>query len=648
MTDAAGRATTITYNAGAQPLTVNNALGQTVTVAYTGAYPTSVTGDLPGDTTTLSYDGYGRPRTVTASDGYSVTYEYDALNRPTKVTYPDNTFEHVTYDKLDISAFRDRKGRVTTNYDASRRLKSICDPLGRVTTYTWCECGTLDALTDGNGNTTSWVDHDVGRVTREVRAGMPDTVYTYDLAGRLATITDPKGQITNLAYNIDNTLQQVSYTNTTSATGTVNWTYDPTFRRVTSRTEDAGTTTYSYNAVGVDGALDLAAVDGPFAADTVVDHYDELGRRTSRTLNSVTVTQTFDSLGRPDVLTSPVGTFTPAYVGTTGRLASLTYPNGQTSIYSYLPVAQDLRLQTIPRQGAGRGHAVEVRLRLRRGRQHPDLAAGAHRSDALPLRVHARRGGPAEDRRARELDAVPVTLGRQAWDYDKGGNRTVAQADDAVFRTTHDPLNRMQQRLPGGPIAFVGTTNEPATVTVASQPATTDATNTFRGTAATTAGTTTVAVTATDSSGNATTKQYEVDVAGLTTSYTYDPNGNLTSDGVKTYTWNARNQLVRVQQGGADLAVFHVRRRGGRRTTKAAVVCTRTYVYDGPDVLEERVSSGDVVRYVHGPGIDNVLARTTNGANPIDYVADHLGSIVHETNATEATTAHREYDPWGS
>lgn len=38
-------------------------------------------------------------------------------------------------------------------------------------------------------------------------------------------------------------------------------------------------------------------------------------------------------------------------------------------------------------------------------------------------------------------------------------------------------------------------------------------------------------------------------------------------------------------------------------------------MYDMDDVIEERVGTGDVIRYVHGPEIDNVLMRTTNGMN---------------------------------
>ena len=42
-----------------------------------------------------------------------------------------------------------------------------------------------------------------------------------------------------------------------------------------------------------------------------------------------------------------LGTFAYTYEGVSGRLATVTYPNAQTSTYSYLPTAQDHRLQTI-------------------------------------------------------------------------------------------------------------------------------------------------------------------------------------------------------------------------------------------------------------------------------------------------------------
>ena len=70
-------------------------------------------------------------------------------------------------------------------------------------------------------------------------------------------------------------------------------------------------------------------------------------------------------------------------------------------------------------------------------------------------------------------------------------------------------------------------------------------------------------------SGNETTQQYEIDASGSTTSYTYDANGNLTSDGTKTYYWNALNQLVEVKEGTTTIATFEYDGEG-RRTEKVA------------------------------------------------------------------------------
>ena len=57
--------------------------------------------------------------------------------------------------------------------------------------------------------------------------------------------------------------------------------------------------------------------------------------------------QTYDALGRTTAETNVLGTFTCGYDGVTRRLASVTYPNGQTSTYAYLDNAGDHRLQTI-------------------------------------------------------------------------------------------------------------------------------------------------------------------------------------------------------------------------------------------------------------------------------------------------------------
>jgi hypothetical protein len=63
----------------------------------------------------------------------------------------------------------------------------------------------------------------------------------------------------------------------------------------------------------------------------------------------------------------------------------------------------------------------------------------------------------------------------------------------------------------------------------------------FSGTANVTSGTNTLAVAATDPSGNTATKTYEGDITGTGRAFVYNANGNLTSDGTRTFEWNAND-----------------------------------------------------------------------------------------------------------
>ena len=247
-----------------------------------------------------------------------------------------------------------------------------------------------------------------------------------------------------------------------------------------------------------------------------------------------------------------------------------------------------------------------------------------------------------------DTNTTPTILRRQAWSYDPAGNRTVDQNDDSVFATSHDNLSRLQSRQPGGPIVMSGTVSEAATVTIDGKPAAVDGSNNFSGTAQIGSGTTTVTLKAKDYSGNETTKHYEIDASGSTTSYAYDANGNLTSDGTKTYFWTALNQLVEVKEGTTTIATFEYDG-FGRRTEKVAAGLTRQYIYDAEDIVAERISgsSTDTIRYYHGAGVDEPLARKNGSEVVTYYLADHLGSVVQETAASGAVTLQREYDAWG-
>jgi RHS repeat-associated protein len=659
VTDAAGQTTTYTYNSAGQVLTMVTpprgglTLAQrTTTYTYdTNGYLQSVTGPLPGATQSFTYDGYGRVRTTTGSDGYTLTYEYDALDRVTKVTHLDGTFQETTYNRLDAEGQRDRLGRWTrTFHDALRRVTAVRDPLGRTTTYEWCACGSLDKLIDANGNATRWERDVQGRTTREIRADGAAWDYTYEsTTSRIKQRKDPKNQITSYEYFLDDNLRRVTYAGALVPTPEVSYTYDPTYSRLATMTDGIGTTTYSYNAVTPTPALgagQLVSVDGPLANDTVSYTYDELGRFASRGLSGFVSSFSYDALGRLTTEVSPVGNFTLFYDGVTSRPVSLSYPNGQTTQYTYLPNTGDRRLQQIKHLAPGGATISKYDYTYS---AVGNITTWSQQVGANPAKLYT-LGYDAADQLTTAKVTGPTPLpvpSRFAYAYDPAGNRIAEQLDDAAMGATYNNRNQLTSRQPGGALLFRGTLNEPASVTVQGKPAQVATDSTFVGQAQVPSGTSNVVVAATDPSGNTRTNTYQVTEGGSTTTYTYDANGNLTSDGTRTFEWDAENRLAAVKQGAVTLATF-VYDGQGRRAQKTAGGVMASYVYEGLDVIEERLSTGDTLKYVRGPVIDQHWAMRDGSGVVTYFLADHLGSVVQTTNASGAVTLLRDYDPYGN
>ena len=361
VTDAAGQTNTFTYNARGQLLTETNPKNEITSYTYdTNGYLIAMDGPLPGtnDVSTATYDAFGRTRTRTDVSGYTLTFDYDDMNRITRITHPDSTFSQHTYDRLDLVALGDRAGRQTLfEHDALEQRVKRTDPLGRVTLMQWCRCGDIKSFTDPMGRTTSWLTDVQGRLTGKQYADGSKVTYLYENASsRLRQVIDEKQQITELAYNRDDTLKSVTYANSTVPSPGVSYTYDPNYERLTSMTDGTGTTLYSYHpiaAVPALGAGQLASVNGPLSNDTITYVYDELGRRVSTAINGVASTMTYDAAGRVVGAANVLGAFVYGYDGGSSRLLSQTFPNSQTEERSYGGNLQDRVLQRIThRRGA--------------------------------------------------------------------------------------------------------------------------------------------------------------------------------------------------------------------------------------------------------------------------------------------------------
>lgn len=497
-------------------------------------------------------------------------------------------------------------------------------------TEIWCTCGALDKVTDANGNTTTWERDVQGRETKEIRANGTEWISTYEnTTSRLKQLTDPKGQSANYSYFVDGELKQVTHSNAVYTTPSVNLTFDPAYPRLTSIVDGTGTSTFTYHAMGGLGAGQVASVDGPGASDTVTYSYDEMGRPTGRTIDSMTTTYGFDVLHRLATVTHPPGTFALGYAGTTHRRSGLTYPSGATTTYAYTTAGGDHHLEEIHHKFPGGATLAKF------NHTHDDqdnLKTWQQQDESNAARIYDLSYDAADQLTSavyRTTDATPTILKRYGFTYDAGSNRTTYQLDDAPLQGTYNNVNRLLSQQPAGALRFAGASNEAATVTVQAKPATTTADNKFAGPAQVGSGTNTVAVTATDPAGNASTNSYQVSVSGSTKSYTYDNNGNLTQkvDGdTWGYEWYADDRLARVTKNSIEQARFVYDGRG-RRYQKIAAGVTTTYTYDGEAVLREDVSTGTTYRYVNGsewmrcslgairPGWRRFITRTILGAS---------------------------------
>ena len=151
--------------------------------------------DPDGHTTTYTYD----------ADGDVLTKE-DALSKTWTYTY-NSLGEVLTSQTPDQAA----AGAETTNtYDADGNLLSTSAPLpgggSATTTYTYgtgcttsgnpCYIGDVDAVTDPDGNTTSYTYDTYGDLASATGPLANKTTYTYNALGQRTSMVSPKGNAT--------------------------------------------------------------------------------------------------------------------------------------------------------------------------------------------------------------------------------------------------------------------------------------------------------------------------------------------------------------------------------------------------------------------------------------------------------------------
>lgn len=352
--DQAGHTWTMQYNARGQLTEATDPEGETTTREYDAdGYLVRIVNANGETAARFTYDAAGRVASATDAGGHIVRYAYDDLDRLLTTTYPDGTTTTNTWTHLDLTAVKDRLGRITRyKYDANRRLAKVVDPEGRVTRYGYDRANRLIQLADPKGNTTLWERDIQGRVVAKVFPDGTRTRHAYDTAGRLLSETDALGQVRQYAYARDGRPVGVGYGNAINATPAVGYAWDAWFPRLAAMVDGTGTTRYGYHPTGTDGAGQLAQEATP--QGTVAYIHDALGRTSGRIVNGSEEVFDYDTLGRLVGEGNALGDFSTRYLGQTGQPSAIRMLDGAFALdFAYLPNAEDRRLGAL-RYGHGK------------------------------------------------------------------------------------------------------------------------------------------------------------------------------------------------------------------------------------------------------------------------------------------------------
>ena len=127
----------------------------------------------------------------------------------------------------------------------------------------------------------------------------------------------------------------------------------------------------------------------------------------------------------------------------------------------------------------------------------------------------------------------------------------------------------------------------------------------------------------------------------------YDANGNLTSDGSRTFTYDAENRLV-AASGGISLAYDPL----GRLWQVATTSTTTRFIYDGDALIWETDGAGNRLRsYIHGSNASSddplVWYDSSVGFARRYLHTDQHGSIIAAADEAGNAAVLNAYDAWG-
>jgi RHS repeat-associated protein len=599
ITDPRGNVRRLTFNAGGFVINETRALGrpeqQTTTFERDAAtnLTTAVT-DALGRRTTFSYDVRGNVTSITRLAGtpgaITVTLTYEpTFNLLTSATDALGHVQRLRYDSLgQLTEVEDALGDISRfSYTGAGKVATATDAMGKITQFAY-EGGDLLSITDPLGHIVSMYTDSAGRLLTLTDPLGSRYRYDYDRLDRITKVTDPLGAATSLAYDVNNNLTQV----TDAKGGVTKFAYDAKDRLTTITDPLLKPDGFAYD--GMDNLIQATERTGKISTFTY-DALDrpktaEFGRATAGATLAppdATATYTWDAGNRlTQAFDTQDGAITHGY-DTLDRLTSETSPRGSVA-YSYDAAGRRTKL-SIPGQ-PDVVYTYDGADRLTEITQGTDSVGFAYDAMGRRTTLSLPGGGSAsytyDD--AGQLSGIVytragITLGDLAYQYDAAGRRI---RESGTFA---------QRSLPGA---------------VAS--ATYNAANRL--------------------------------TAWGGTALAYDANGNLTSDGSRTYTWDSRNRLQSI--AGAATASFGYDA-FERRSFLSVSGSTTSFLYDGQNIVQELTGASVKATLLNGLGLDEIFRRT-DAAGPRSFLTDGLGSTLALVDDVGVARTQNRYDPYGT
>jgi YD repeat-containing protein len=632
---------TTIYDATGNGVGAENALGQTAVTAFDQVGRPIFSIDPLGNASRSYLDASGNVVRSVDALGNSSSAGYDALGRQTTNT-----------DALSNVG--------TTVYDNGGNVLVSIDARGNRTTFTYDALNRQVTMTTTAGTITTVYDK-VGNVVQTIDAAGNITSYTYDNVNRQVTVKDPGLGVLTTVYDGDNNV-----VNTIDQMGNkATYTYDSLNRQATAVDARGGTTSYAYDLLGNRTNL----IDSDSNKTTFV--YDAQNRLTEETDPlGHSMTYAYNAAGQTTSQTDRLGQRRNFSYDADGRLTQEVWVNGSGTVVNTLVYGYDSNGNQLT---GGDSHGTYTMA-----------------YDALN-RVSSMQG----------LYGTLLTFG-----YDAAGNRnSIKDNFGGVLTSVYDSAERLssQQYNNGTNQARFDLTytsrNQVATLTrysdvggttkigesdygydSAGRLQTLQAKNGSGTTLENFTYTYDLASRVTSQQVNGATTSYQYDATNQLTSdgvksYSYDANGNrtmtgyqtgtgnqLTSDGVYSYSYDANGNLIKKTKGAsAETWTFSYDNRNQlvgvqeRATDGGTLLVQATYVYD---VFNNRIeddewasggtttvtktayddqgqawadlTSGNVLqtRYLSMPGQVAPVARVASGA--VNWlVTDRLGSVVN-------------------